>query len=115
MLYLIHAYSVFYFFCSGHYETTQMLLEAKCDATLTTIPGATALHLAAGSGNHELCELMTSLEHADVSVEDDNGQTAIDMALSSGYKELASKLACWSMIASRTKAILAASSHVMTI
>lgn len=89
--------------------------------------GATALHLAAGSGNHELCEVMTSLEHTDVSIEDENGaacdygiilyfkkclflvtlgQTAIDMALNSGYKELASKLAYWSVVASRSKVLI---------
>lgn len=34
-----------------------------------------------------------------------SGQTAIDMALNSGYKELASKLAYWAVLASRSKVL----------
>lgn len=60
-------------FRSGHQETTRIFLAAGIDTTLKTASGATALHLAAGSGNHELCELMSSLDLADVSIEDDDG------------------------------------------
>ena len=50
-----------------------MLLGSNCDCTLKTRSGSTALHLAAGSGNHDLCDLMMSLRDSDAFVEDDSG------------------------------------------
>ena len=107
-------------------------MEHGADTFATNAAGANALHLAAASGKHDICQLLyenmialntnacTSTEgenkgsgevtvpsrrhHIDViKMLDGENQSPIDAALASGYKELAAKLAMWSCIEIRAQ------------
>lgn len=91
--------------------------------SLRSLTGSTPLHAAASNGAHDLIELFfrkeeeedesnydkneegkeKEIEVIDFDTEDEEGNTCIDEALSSGYKDLASRLAFYSYIQNRTK------------
>ena len=93
--------------CVGGYsEIAHLLLQQpRIDVSLLSSTGAHALHLAAASGLTGVCVLVAQ-RGVDVFIRDNEGQTPIDAALGSGFKELASTLAGWSAIGLRKKKLL---------
>lgn len=97
---------------SGHTDIAAYLLSKGANSLLKTQTGATPLHLAAGAGKHEISRMLANESAVDLWAEDDELRTPIDMAISSGFKELASRIACWSYVSDRTKTLLAGLENV---
>lgn len=100
----------------GHMSLVRFLvLVHGADVRVANAAGANALHLAAGSGRHDICELLCA-QATDASLTggvhdlltlDAENQSPIDAALASGYKELAAKLALWSAVEMRAQRLVA--------
>ncbi len=66
-------------------ETVKLLLEENANVNSTdSVEGWTALMFAAAEGNKEVVEILLEYE-ADFSIEDDDGETAIDFAENNGH------------------------------
>ncbi|CAE7636298.1 unnamed protein product, partial [Symbiodinium microadriaticum] len=99
----------------GHADIFRDLVAAGCSIFSTTDTGATPLHLSAGAGSHELSidivDILASRAAGSggtgwkesLEATDNEDKTAIDMALASGYKQLASRLGRSSLIAAHTE------------
>lgn len=77
-----------------HVEVVSLLLAHGANPKLRSDEGNNALHIAAKSGNTDLCALMLSLEESDEMVHalNDDGQTAFDIAFEEGHFGLAQQL-----------------------
>lgn len=73
----------------------------------TNTNGENCLHLSAAGGYHNICKLLLNRTAfgnvADVFLVDNDGKSAIDKAIESGFKELASSFALFAAIDSRYK------------
>lgn len=101
-----HGLSALFFACiAGHTDLVIKLVQKGASCNIKSLAGSTPLHAAAGSGRHDICEYFSEYddEEIDFLAQDDEGATAIDDALNSGYKELASRLAFWSYLQERTE------------
>lgn len=56
---------------SNYPEVASLLLQHSANPQLTTSSGATALHLAAASGSHEICKKLADMYIVDLTAEDD--------------------------------------------
>jgi len=73
-------------------DFVQLLLDRPgADLDLRQEDGATALHIAAASGDLEIVRLLIS-HGADRSAEDRNGSTAMDIATAAGHTAIADYL-----------------------
>lgn len=100
-----------HFACLGdHADIVDALLKRGADPSLRTGSSATPLHLAAGAGSHAICEMLVKTEAVELWGKDSDDKTAIDMALNSSYKKLASRLAQWGYIEDRSRRLVASTS-----
>mmetsp|Transcript_1052 Transcript_1052/g.1172 ORF Transcript_1052/g.1172 Transcript_1052/m.1172 type:complete len:368 (+) Transcript_1052:177-1280(+) len=90
----------------GHLNIVRYLVLHGASIHIRNSSGSTALHLAAGSGKHDICAYLAEQPKIDLMALDSEGHSAIDAALSAGYKEIASRLAFWSCIELRSKKLL---------
>lgn len=88
---------------SGYKELALYLLSLGADVLLKNRVGETALHIAAAHGQHEACRVISERPGVDLFARDAEGHTPIDQALTSGFKELAGKIALWSVVDLRTQ------------
>lgn len=103
-----HGLTPLHYCClGGHSEIAAYLMnEANVETHRLSVTGAHALHLAAASGMVDTCRALVIEKGTDPFVPDRSRMTPIDAALSSGYKELASKIASWSCIQQRSRRLL---------
>jgi len=103
-----HGLSAMHYACIvGDLKLVELLMDKGCSCNLLNLSGMSPLHYAASNGRHNICALFFNRDAAGVDflLEDEDGNTAIDSALSSGYKELASRLAFFSYLQLKTKRI----------
>jgi ankyrin repeat protein len=74
------------------------LLSKGANILAANVNGSTTFHMAAGAGKQEICRLLIEFGFKDFFLTDSDRQTPIDLALGSGYKDMASKIALWSTI-----------------
>lgn len=79
-------------------DTVQFLLSHEADFRAHNLDYSTPFHVAAASGKHEVCRLLWDLGFDELFATDGEGRTPIDLALESGYRDLASKIAMWSSV-----------------
>jgi ankyrin repeat protein len=95
--------------CSGgHLEVVKLLIDSNSDCNLRQTNGSSALHVAASNGRHDIIQLLINDNNkgVDIFAKDGKGHTAIDSALSMGYKELAGKIALAQFISMRKQNLL---------
>lgn len=76
---------------SGKPEFVRLLHDNRADINATMIGGRNALHIAASLGHQKVVETLISLG-IDMELKDDEGQTALDNAVTRGYLEIAELL-----------------------
>ena len=74
------------------------MLSHGADYQAHNLDYSTPFHLAAVNGKHDVGRLLWELGFDELFAMDSDGRTPIDLALESGYKDLASKIAMWSSI-----------------
>ena len=77
----------------GHLDIIKMILEHDGDINLLNSNGANGFTLAANSGRYDVSKYLFYNTNVDINIIDADGNSCIDSALDSGYKEVASKLA----------------------
>ncbi len=77
----------------GHLDIITMLLTHGGDVNLLNSNGANGFTLAASNGRYDVCKHLFYNTNVNISILDGDGNSCIDNALDSGYKEVASKLA----------------------
>jgi ankyrin repeat protein len=97
----------------GHIAIIKELINNGASCATQSVTGSTPLHSAASNGHRDVCEFFFRDDRVTVDFDavDEEGATPIEDALSTGYKELASRLAFWSYINSRTDSILCGACH----
>lgn len=97
----------------------QLLLARGADCWARNVNDSSPFHVAASAGKHEICRLLSEAGYTDYFAKDSEGtvssfheypatalfcfaactgHTPIELAIASGYKDLASKIALWSSI-----------------
>ncbi|NGX51961.1 MAG: Phosphocholine transferase AnkX [Candidatus Anoxychlamydiales bacterium] len=71
---------------SGNKQALEILLQNGADKDITTNEGQTPLHYAAGKGHVKAVEIL--VQDADVTIEDNKGYTALDLARHFGNKDI---------------------------
>ncbi len=77
----------------GHLDIIKMILEHDGDINLINSNGANGFTLAASSGRYDTSKYLFYNTDVNINIIDGDGNSCIDSALDSGYKEVASKLA----------------------
>lgn len=89
--------------CIGGYTSiVKRLLALGADPCAENEVGATALHLAAGNGRHDICSILSEIPSIKVLALDADECTPIDAALSSGYTLLACTLGGYGYVQQKT-------------
>jgi ankyrin repeat protein len=103
LIYLLYGLIILCLLIRGYVEIVDYLLSKGADAFIKNASGAQALHLAASNGKSKIVDILAELAGMDIWCKDDDGHTPIDLALASGYKSLASRLAYHSCVARYTE------------
>jgi ankyrin repeat protein len=61
----------------GHVDIVDLLIKRNASCTSRTASNATAMHLAAGSGRHDICQMLYEASSAEVSSSDCEGTRMI--------------------------------------
>ena len=79
-------------------DMVKYLLSHEADYLAHNLDYSTPFHVAAVNGKHEVCRLLWELGFEELFSMDGEGRTPIDLALESGFRDLASKIAMWHSI-----------------
>lgn len=82
----------------GHLEVVSLLLRSGANPDARTNDHRTALHLAASEGHTAVFSVLLSQGKADIGVKNQNGETALDVAIARGHQNI---IAAYAIYAAR--------------